>query len=144
VRTDIERKRLFGVPETTRLPPESYTPAASEAVYAAVFARAARIIAAGHSAICDAVFSKQDERDKAAAIAAGAGVPFDGLWLEAPPETMRARVASRTGDASDATPAVVDAQLAAAPAAIAWPRITAGAGSESTLAKARETLGLQN
>jgi aminoglycoside phosphotransferase family enzyme/predicted kinase len=144
VRTDIERKRLFGVPETTRLPPESYTPAASEAVYAAVFARAARIIAAGHSAICDAVFSKQDERDKAAAIAAGAGVPFDGLWLEAPPETMRARVASRTGDASDATPAVVDAQLAAAPAAIAWPRITAGAGPESTLAKARETLGLQN
>ena len=144
VRTDIERKRLFGVPETTRLPPESYTPAASEAVYATVFARAARIIAAGHSAICDAVFSKQDERDKAAAIAAGAGVPFDGLWLEAPPETMRARVASRTGDASDATPAVVDAQLAAAPATIAWPRITAGSSPESTLAKARDTLGLQN
>ena len=45
------------------------------------------------------------------AIAAGAAVPFDGLWLDAPPETMRARVASRTGDASDATPGVVDAQL---------------------------------
>ena len=142
VRTDIERKRLFGVPETKRLPPESYTPAASEAVYAAVFARAARIIAVGHSAICDAVFSKQDERDRAAATAAGAGVPFDGLWLEAPPETMRARVAARTGDASDATPAVVNAQLATRPAAVAWPRITAGASPEASLAEAHDALGL--
>jgi predicted kinase len=39
------------------------------------------------------------------------GVPFTGLWLEAPPEVMRQRIARRTSDASDATPAVIDAQL---------------------------------
>jgi predicted kinase len=39
------------------------------------------------------------------------GVPFAGLWLEAPPEVMRQRIARRTSDASDATPAVIDAQL---------------------------------
>ena len=142
VRTDIERKRLFAVPEKTRLPPESYTRAASEAVYEAVFTRAARIITAGHSAICDAVFSKQAERDQAAVIAATAGVLFDGIWLEAPAETMRARVATRTGDASDATPAVVDAQLATAPAAVTWPRITAGSSPETTLSEARLVLGI--
>ncbi len=54
---------------------------------------------------------RQEERDALAALAAEQGVPFTGLWLEAPPKVMRDRVAARTGDVSDATPDVVDEQL---------------------------------
>jgi predicted kinase len=61
--------------------------------------------------IVDAVHAKQDEREALGALAGATGVPFTGLWLEAPPEVMRQRIARRTNDASDATPAVIDAQL---------------------------------
>jgi hypothetical protein len=40
------------------------------------------------------------------------GVTFNGLWLDAPRALMRQRVTAREGDVSDATPEVVDAQLA--------------------------------
>ena len=45
-------------------------------------------------------------------IAAQAGVAFAGLWLEAPRAVLRERVARREADVSDATPAIVDRQLA--------------------------------
>jgi aminoglycoside phosphotransferase family enzyme/predicted kinase len=141
VRSDIERKRLFAVPETTRLPAASYTRKASEKVYDRLFEKARRILAAGHSVILDAVFSKAHERDEASRIATATGLPISGLWLEAPPETMRARVAARTGDASDATPAVVDAQLAAGPGPLTWTRVTAGGNPAETLTNARKALG---
>jgi len=65
----------------------------------------------GQAVIVDAVHAKQDEREALAVLAGEMGVPFAGLWLEAPPEVMRQRIARRTSDASDATPAVIDAQL---------------------------------
>ena len=67
---------------------------------------------AGRSVIVDAVHAKPEERDAVADLAARHGVPFTGLWLEAPAEVMQARVAARAGDVSDATPRVVEAQLA--------------------------------
>jgi uncharacterized protein len=57
------------------------------------------------------VHARLEERQALAAVAAAQGVPFTGLWLEAPAEMMRKRIAARTGDVSDATPSVVDAQL---------------------------------
>ena len=47
--------------------------------------------------IVDAVHAKPEERDALAALAAELGVPFTGLWLEAPPKIMRDRVAARSG-----------------------------------------------
>ena len=61
--------------------------------------------------IVDAMHAKQEEREALASLAVKARVPFTGLWLEVPPEVMRERVAARTRDVSDATPAVIDAQL---------------------------------
>ncbi len=49
--------------------------------------------------------------DAAEALAREAGVEFEGLWLEAAPDVLRARVAARTGDASDADVAVLERQL---------------------------------
>ena len=41
-----------------------------------------------------------------------AGIVFTGIWLEAAADTMRGRIVRRSGDVSDATPDVLDEQLA--------------------------------
>lgn len=111
VRSDVERKRLFGVAQEQALPAAAYRPAVSGVVYAMCRKRAELALEAGHSVVVDAVHAKPQERDALAALAASAGVPFTGLWLTAPAEVLRARVERRTGDVSDATPRVVDTQL---------------------------------
>ncbi len=111
IRSDIERKRLFGVASTERLPESAYAPEVSGEVYAICRKRALMALAGGQAVIVDAVHAKQEEREALAALAEKGGVPFAGIWLEAPPEVLRQRVAARTGDASDATARVIDAQL---------------------------------
>jgi uncharacterized protein len=111
VRSDVERKRLFGVAQQDRLPANAYTAAVTDRVYAVCRKRARMALEGGQVAILDAVHAKPEERAKVAALAAELRVPFTGLWLEAPPEILRRRVAAREGDVSDATVEVVDAQL---------------------------------
>jgi aminoglycoside phosphotransferase family enzyme/predicted kinase len=111
IRSDVERKRLFGVAPSEKLPERAYAPEVSDEVYAICRKRALMALGGGQAVIVDAVHAKQDEREALGALAGATGVPFTGLWLEAPPEVMRQRIARRTNDASDATPAVIDAQL---------------------------------
>ena len=63
VRSDVERKALFGVGETEKLPADAYTAEVTARVYATLADKARRIVAAGHSAIVDAVFAQPRERD---------------------------------------------------------------------------------
>jgi predicted kinase len=112
VRSDVERKRLFGVAQEERLPEQAYAPEVSDEVYAICRKRARLALEAGQSVIVDAVHAKPEEREEVAALATEAGVPFTGLWLQAPGEVMRKRVAARRRDVSDATPSVVETQLA--------------------------------
>ena len=58
VRSDVERKALFGVGETEKLPADAYTDEVTARVYAALADKARRIVAAGHSVIVDAVFAQ--------------------------------------------------------------------------------------
>ena len=111
VRSDVERKRLFGVAPSARLPAQAYAPEVSDRVYAMCRKRALMALEGGHAVIVDAVHAKKEERETLAALAAQTGVPFTGLWLEAPAQLMRDRIATRSGDVSDATPEVVDVQL---------------------------------
>ena len=111
VRSDVERKRLFGVAPEERLSACAYAPEVSDQVYAMSRKRAMMAIFGGQAAIVDAVQAKPEEREALAALAAKLGVTFTGLWLEAPAKLMRGRVAARRGDVSDATPSVVDEQL---------------------------------
>ena len=122
VRSDVERKRLAGVPLEERMPAGSYTPDASAKTYAAMFERAERVLRVGHSVVLDAVFAKPEERDAAEALARKVGVLFEGLWLDIPKDVAQARVAARKGDASDATPAVVDRQFGYNLGEIRWRR----------------------
>jgi predicted kinase len=55
-------------------------------------------------------------------VGAKAGVPFHGVWLEAPPEVLLSRIADRREDASDADARVLELQLAEDPGEIAWLR----------------------
>ena len=130
VRSDVERKRLAGIPLEQRMPAGSYTPEASAKVYAAMLARAGQALRAGHSVILDAVFARPEERRMAEALAMEVGVPFEGLWLEVPKEVAQARVAGRGADASDATPAVVERQFGYDLGEIGWRRLDAAARNE--------------
>lgn len=111
VRSDVERKRLFGVGLEERLPRPAYAAEVSDIVYTMCRKRALMALEGGHSVIVDAVHAKKEERDDIAGIAARAGAAFTGIWLDAPVGTMRQRIAARTGDVSDATPTVLDEQL---------------------------------
>ncbi len=141
LRSDVERKGLFGVAPETRLGPNGYTPDVTVRTYAMVLDKAARALAAGHSVIVDAVFARADERAALEAVATRCAVPFHGIWLEAHPDTLAARVAARTGDASDATVDVLQRQLALGAGAGSWHLTDASGGADATLRAVTALLG---
>jgi uncharacterized protein len=126
LRSDVLRKRLFGVPPEQYLPGEAYTEAVNERVYAVLESHAAAALAAGHCVIIDAVSAKSAERAAFAEIAQRAGAKFTGIWLEASEATLLDRLAGRGKDASDATAAVLRQQLAYDLGTIDWIRIDTG------------------
>jgi len=71
------------------------------------------------------VFDRAETRAAIENVARAAGVRFLGLWLEAPTEALRARVAARRGDPSDAGVEVVAAQTARGAGEVGWRRIDA-------------------
>jgi aminoglycoside phosphotransferase family enzyme/predicted kinase len=125
VRSDVIRKRLFSREETEPLGAEAYTPEVTEQVYDEMAREARKGLAGGYAVVVDAVFSREAERAAIEAVAGEAGVPFSGLWLEAPPETMEQRIVRRQRDASDATPEVLRHQLDYDLGRISWHRLDA-------------------
>jgi hypothetical protein len=123
LRSDEIRKRRAGVKPESRLPEAAYAPAESAAVHAEMFAAARRALAAGRSVVLDAMFL--DPALRAAARAAAGEAPFIGIWLEAPLDVLRARVGARSGDASDATVAVLERTARSDPGALDWHRVDA-------------------
>jgi predicted kinase len=138
----VLRKRRFGLMPEERLPPDAYRPEVTPEVYRELGERAAAALKAGYAAVIDAVSLREEERRAFAEVAQKAGVPFTGLWLDAPAGAMRARIEARRGDASDATAPVLDLQLQADPGPLDWIRIDASGDPEETLVQARRALGL--
>lgn len=102
LRSDVERKALFGKCETERLSIDAYTAEVTEKVYRALGDKARRVLAAGHSVIVDGVFARADERRAIARAAAEAGAAFKGFFLRADLAKRLARIGARGADASDA------------------------------------------
>jgi aminoglycoside phosphotransferase family enzyme/predicted kinase len=140
VRSDVERKALAGRREDERLPAEAYAAENSARVYAALAEKAGHIIAAGHTAIVDAVYARPEERDALRRAAETRGVRFQGMFLTADIATRISRVGARRGDASDATEVVVQAQETYALGTNDWPMIDAAGALECTLAHARKVV----
>jgi uncharacterized protein len=140
LRSDVIRKRLFGAAPETRLPSSAYDKGTNERVYRALYDAAATALGGGYTAIADAAFLDPAERAAIAAVAARANVPFAGLWLEAPAETLRQRIAARHGDASDADRGVLDFQLSRNIGLLDWTRVDASGSIKSVTDAARRTL----
>ncbi|MCX8498685.1 MAG: AAA family ATPase, partial [Caulobacteraceae bacterium] len=102
------------------LPKEAYGPGQSERVYGTLLAEAGLILRAGQSVVLDAVFLRLEERQAAQALAAALGLAFQGYWMVAPEDVLRARIAARAGDASDADVAVLAEQLTRDPGPLTW------------------------
>lgn len=136
LRSDEIRKRLAGVPLERRLPADAYAPEMSARVYGTLMDLASRAVRAGMSVVVDAVLARESEREEVGAIAQAAGVRFDGLWLEAPAYVLRARVAGRMGDVSDADVGVLERQLGYDTGAISWRRLDVGGTSEDAARQA--------
>jgi len=79
LRSNVIRKRLFGVAPETRLPASAYTPQVSRRVYQTLRLKAANVLAAGYSVIIDAVSLKLSERQSFLMVAEAASVPFAGV-----------------------------------------------------------------
>jgi aminoglycoside phosphotransferase family enzyme/predicted kinase len=140
IRSDVERKRLAGVAEKKRLEAGQYSTAATGRVYAALAGKAKTALAAGHSVILDAVFAREDQRGRAEEVAREAGVPFAGVWLEAPDRQLIERVHTRTGDASDADAGIVRQQLTYDTGHISWKRVDASGGPDIVRERAAAAL----
>ena len=142
LRSDVIRKRLCELEPEARLPEQEYSAETTDRVYQALCGHAAAALQAGYCAIIDAVALRPDERQSFAAVARDAGVPFTGIWLEAPPASLTTRVAARQNDASDATAAVVERQLEIDPGRIDWHRVDAAKDQPEVVALVRQALRL--
>ncbi|MBS88196.1 bifunctional aminoglycoside phosphotransferase/ATP-binding protein [Sphingobium sp.] len=125
LRSDVLRKRLAGLPPETPLSKEAYSTSASAAVYAELERLAQLALNEGRSLIVDAVYARPDERRAIAQVAAQKNVPFAGIWLDAPSEVLKARIAARVNDASDADVAVAGLQAHYDLGAMDWRRVSA-------------------
>jgi aminoglycoside phosphotransferase family enzyme/predicted kinase len=140
LRSDVERKLMLGENDETKLPPSAYAPEVTARVYATIADKARRALAAGHSAVVDAVFARPQERAIMAQSAQALGVPFRGLFLLADLDTRLARVGARHRDASDADAAVARGQESYDLGDLDWARIDASGRPEQTLIHALEML----
>ncbi|WP_439635030.1 AAA family ATPase [Oceanicaulis sp.] len=139
LRSDVIRKVMAGQAPEDPLPPSAYTPEASARVYAELAAQARACLAAGYACILDATFLSE----KSEANLADITQDFDGvvktLWLEAPTDVLRARVAARRGDASDASVDVLDMQLKEAEPED-WTRVDVSGSREDAVKALRQAL----
>ena len=140
VRSDVLRKTLLGVAPLTPLGPDGYAPDVTRRVYHLIAERALAALKGGHAVIADAVFARPDDREQIAAVAHEAGVPFSGVWIDAPPEVLAQRIADRTSDASDATGGVLERQLAAGTGPIDWRRLDGSMDAETVRQRAQAVL----
>ncbi len=137
LRSDAIRKQLLNVPRDQHLDASGYTLDVSRHVYDTLAQQAGSILRQGHAVIVDAVHQREDDRGALEAIAAEAGVPFVGVWLDAPEHVLIQRVAHRRADISDADPAVVRAQHTRDIGHLTWPRVDATGSPDEVLARVR-------
>ncbi len=104
LRSDVVRKQLFNADEADRLPESAYRPEITGQVYEILDTARRGILSQGHSAVVDAVFAQEAERNAIRDAARGQNLRFVGLFLMADLATRQSRVGHRLHDASDATP----------------------------------------
>jgi aminoglycoside phosphotransferase family enzyme/gluconate kinase len=116
VRSDIERKRLFGLEPEERSDNSIYTAEASHKTFTRLEELAEEIIHAGYPCIVDATFIKRSRRKQFREQAEKLAIPFFVLDCQASTAVIEKRIESREAagnDASEATVEVMREQLKA-------------------------------
>jgi aminoglycoside phosphotransferase family enzyme/predicted kinase len=118
IRTDVERKRIYGLPATTRdrfaIDAGLYAREATRETYLRALQLARDATAAGWKVIVDAAFLMRWQRRLFRDLASELGIPFIVITFVAPDATLRERITRRLDDAheaSDANLAVLEHQL---------------------------------
>lgn len=119
IRSDIERKRLYGMWPPTENPqpanPEKYSRQATQQTYLKLQTIAREVVSAGYSVIVDATFLRHADRIPFASVADELGIPSIIVTCDAPESILRQRVSqrqSRGQDPSDADVTVLESQIA--------------------------------
>ncbi|WP_404367871.1 AAA family ATPase [Marinobacter sp.] len=114
LRSDVERKRLFGLGPLDFSGSEPgtniYTPEATIRTYDTLARLAMQLLATGTAVIVDAACLKAGERGRIQQVAEEQGVPFALIDCEAPEELRRQWIRQRSGDASEADESLLDQQ----------------------------------
>ena len=119
LRSDIERKRLFGLMAEARTHPGTisggiYAADAGERTYGRLLALAEILLDAGYSPLVDATFLKGSQRAPFLELAKAKNLPCQMLACAAPTEVLRDRVRRRAEEGADPSEAgveVLEAQL---------------------------------
>ena len=113
IRSDVERKRLAGLPSEARshfgIASGIYSAEASRATYSRLLDLAREVLSSGFPVIVDAAFLISGERRRFRDLAQNLSVPFAIASLKPPRSSLEERILARRDDASEADLAVLDA-----------------------------------
>lgn len=109
LRSDVVRKRLAGIPPSTRVDSELesglYTPDVKARTYAELLRDSESYLRAGRSVIVDAAFMRREERQPFMDLARDSGVSVAVLWVDAADAVVRERLLRRADDPNEASDA---------------------------------------
>jgi predicted kinase len=112
LRSDLERKRLFGLVETadshSAIASGIYSRDADETVNQRMFDCAAAVLDAGFDVILDTAFLDSAHRERARQVAAARGARFAVVTVVAPEPVLRTRLRQRAAAGADASEADLD------------------------------------
>jgi len=115
IRSDVERKRLHGIPAATDarsgIGAGIYNAKAGRQTYDRLTELAGRVLAAGYTAIVDAACLKTEQVTLFRKLAESSQVAFVILECTAPADILRRRIAQRAKGVSDADRSVLEHQL---------------------------------
>lgn len=115
IRSDVERKRLFGIDRRQDASADfgegMYSRDATRRTYERLLMLCERVLDAGYGVVVDAAFLRFEERERFRRLAAEKGVPLAIVEPIASVDTLRRRIRTRSKGVSDAGPDILEHQL---------------------------------
>jgi len=139
LRSDVIRKVLAGEAPEAPLPASAYEAGMTERVYDRLAEAARAALDAGFACIMDATFLSQSAEGALVSARDGFAGRVVPIWLEAPADVLRERIAARGADASDADLAVLEEQLKR-PEPAGWTRVDVGGSPEAAAEQIRKII----
>jgi len=137
LRDDVVKKQITGLALHQRFDKTTDTPAFEKVVYEVLRQQATCALCAGSTVILDALFHNEYERLATEKLAESLGIPFIGLWMDAPLNIRTNRIKSRGQKASDIRKeAEPECQLSLETGNITWHIINTDMPKEETVQQA--------